>query len=288
MPAGQYCTEPVGCLDDHLDWMVRCGRSARTIAGRRIELTRLGEWLGHDPATATAAELERWQAGMSSTDSMRWRASMVRPYYKWLRARGVRPDDPAALLPIPRRPRRLPRPIPEPALLAAVAAASVRLRPWLLLAGWSGLRAAEIAGLEVEAFSTDPAGQTWVRVVGKGNAERVVPVPGWAWVQIAPVLPASGPCWRRERGSGPVTGKHVSIRCNRYLAKRADVPRWCTFHSLRHRFATRLLAGTKDVRLVQHAMGHADLSVLHVYTQVMSAAAAAAVDALPGLPPAMS
>lgn len=213
---------------------------------------------------------------------------MVRPYYKWLRAKGVRPDDPAALLPIPRRPRRLPHPIPEPALLGAVAAAPARLRPWLLLGGWSGLRAAEVAGLDVTAFSTDVDGQTSVRVVGKGDAERVVPVPGWAWAQIAPGLPASGPCWRRERApaSAPVTGKHVSMRCNRYLAQRADVPRGCTFHSLRHRFATQLLAVTKDVRLVQHAMGHADLSVLHVYTQVLSSAAAAAVDALPG-PPAV-
>lgn len=268
----------VSLLEEHLEWMRRCGRSERTIRCRRTALDQLAEWLGGDPAAATFEQLDAWQQSFRSLKNMSWNTALIRPYYKWLHARGVRQDNPAAILPTPRLPRGLPRPISEERLAAAVADAPARLRPWLLLAGWCGLRAAEIAGLAREAFCVDGGGQVWVRIVGKGLHVRDVPVPDWVWEIIAPALPTSGPCWRRERGTGPVTPKHVSIVANRYLRSRGFPD---TLHALRHRAATEVLrASGWNLRVAQDFLGHGDLKTLQIYTRVRPELMAAAVGAL--------
>jgi site-specific recombinase XerD len=243
-------------------------------------LTWLAEFLGHDPATATATELDLWQAQLPTINAVRWQTAMIRPYYTYLQARGIRPDNPAALLPRPKARRRLPRPIPEDRLFAAVAEAPPRVLPYLLLAGWSGLRAAEIARLHVEDFGRDPnGGGVWVRIRGKGDAERDVAVPHWVWQRIAPELPDSGPCWSRAHGEGKVTGKQVSDNCTYYLGTVRGLPD--RLHSLRHRVATAVLQESHDVRLVQDLLGHANLSTLQVYTKVQPRAILRAVEALP-------
>lgn len=281
LPGGVYRTSPIGHLDEHLRWMRRNGLADSTLKARRATLTRLAEYLDHDPATATVDELEAWQDSLCSPTSIRHQTHLVRPYFRWLHTRGHRPNDPAALLATPRRPSRLPRPIPETELMTVVSTAPPRLVPWLLLAGWCGLRAAEIAGLTSEQFRTDELGRVWLRVIGKGDRERDVPVPAWLWDRLEPRLPSSGPCWRRERGTGRVTAQHVSQYCSEFL-RRSGLPQGITLHSLRHRAATELLeASGGDVRLVQHYLGHAGLSTVHVYTQVRSSTAAALADRLP-------
>lgn len=280
-PGGSYRTEPVSYLMEHLDWMRRCGRTPRTIKGRRQVLTWLAEYLDHDPATATANELDRWQASLRSREQLRWCTSMIRPYYRYLHERGYRPDNPASLLPLPRARRRLPRPIPEDRLMAAIAEAPRRLLPWLLLAGWSGMRASDIASMHRSRLFVDTSGGRWYRAIGKGDVERDVPIPAWVWAVIDPLMAPEGLCWRRQRGTGPVTAQHVSQYCNEYLRRRG-LPD--TFHALRHRVATLIVHDTRDLRLVQDLLGHDDLSTLHVYTRVHSPAMAAAVARLPRPP----
>lgn len=282
-PGRQYATEHVGHLLEHLDHMRRLGRGDRTIWARRYVLTRCAEFLRADPAGATFEDLEAWQRSLSTLDTLRWETSLIRPYYRYIQARGYRQDNPAALLPLPRAKRRLPRPIEEGRLMAAVAAAPPRVLPWLLLAGWSALRAAEIAGLSVEDFWRDATGQVWVQVQGKGERQRDVPVPEWSWERFAPLLPPSGPCWSRLRGQGAVTPKHVSDFGNRHL-RQMGFPD--TFHALRHRAASEALhASGGDVRMVQQLLGHSNLATLHVYTLVRPSSVAAAVTGL-GRPPA--
>lgn len=279
-PGGPYVTERIGHLGEHLNWMLRCGRAESTIKARQMVLTWLAEFLGHDPATATATELDVWQAQIKTLNSVRWQTAMIRPYYAYLQARGIRPDNPAALLPKPKARRRLPRPIPDSRLFAAVVEAPPRLLPWLLLAGWSGLRASDIAGLHREDFTvTDD--EVFVRVLGKGDAERDAAVPLWVWRTIAPLLPESGPCWRRvyRPNDGPVTAKQISDSVAYYLGKQRGIPE--RLHSLRHRVATAVLRESHDIRLVQEILGHANLGTVHVYTQVQSSAMARAVEQLP-------
>lgn len=281
---GVYCTEQIRYLDEHLEWMHICGLSAKTIRARRMVLTWLAEHLGHDPATATHQELRRWQASIRSHPYLRWQTLIIRPYYAYLHASGYRPDNPAALLPMPKRARRLPRPIPENRLFAAVTEAPPRLLPWLLLAGWCGLRAAEIAALRTQDFSVNPDGSVFIRFLGKGDAEREIPVPDWVWAAIAGSIPPEpGPCWRRAHNPevGPLTGKNVTDAVAYYFRKRGIPER---LHSLRHRVATEALRESRDLRLVQDLLGHASLATVHIYTKVQPSDMAATLNRLPRPP----
>lgn len=284
LPSGPYCTEEIGWLDDHLNHMLRCELAEGTIKARRMVLTWLAEFLGHDPATATPSELDWWQANLPTINAVRWQTHMIRPYYRYLQARGVRPDNPAALLPCPKARKRLPRPIPDDRLFVAIADAPPSVLPWLLLAGWSGLRAMEIAKLEVANFSVDEDGEAWIRVIGKGDSERDVPVPAWVWEVIQPLLPEAGPCWTRRyrKQDGPVRPKHVSENCNYYLRVQCGLPD--RLHALRARVATAVLRDSHDVRMVQELLGHSNLATLHVYTRVRPTDMARAVARLPRPP----
>lgn len=280
LPGPIWPLHRVSHLREHLIWMRLQGRADRTLLARRREMVRLAEHLGADPLHASYEALYGWQMHLAGTSVtlMRWATTLVRPYYRWCHETGHRPDNPAALLPVPRRRPGLPRPIAEERLRVAVAQAPPRVLPWLLLAGWSGLRAAEIAALRVEDVFVDDTGQIWWRVVGKGGLTRHVPVPDWAWPAIAATLPASGPAWRRLHGTGPVKAKHVSQYCNEHL-HRVGIPD--TLHALRHRVATVTYEQTGDLRLVQDLLGHADIATTAVYTRVASRRLASAVSDLP-------
>ena len=265
--------------------MRRAGRAARTIKARRRTVVQLAEAIDTDPATASADQLDAWQDALPTQAQVRWMTAMVRPYYAWLHAKGLRPDNPAALLPVPPPPVRLPRPILEPDLARAIVEAPPRLLPWLLLAGWCGLRAGEIAGLDREHLWADPAGQMWATVIGKGDKQRNVPVPGWLWADLLAYLPDAGPCFRRVRGAGRghwrVTGQHVSQYCNAYLRELGLAD---TLHALRHRLATVVLADTDNLVLVKDLLGHADIGTTALYTKVAPGRLADAVGAIPPPP----
>lgn len=302
LPGGTWPLQLVSHLREHLIWMQLQGRARCTLVARRRACVRLAEFLRADPAEATFEELYAWQVQLVqvSLDQVRNQTALVRPYFWWLHARGLREDNPAALLPLPRARRGLPRPIAEDVLARVVTEAPARLLPWLLLAGWSGLRAAEIAHLRCDDFTVDAHGQVWVRVIGKGDVERAVAVDAWAWPTIEaslaatapswrrpPGVAATGPAWRRERrrGSGVahVTPQHVSQYCNDFL--RTVIPdrraRIDTLHAFRHRVATQVYEETGDIRLVQDLLGHRDLKATQVYTRVASRRQAAAIAALP-------
>lgn len=287
LPGGIWNLELVSGLREHLIWMRLNGRAECTVAARRRTCVRLAEWLGRDPVNATFEELYGWQAHLLkvSVIQVRHQTALLRPYFGWLHDLGRRPDNPCALLPMPRARRGLPRPIAEAVLVRVITEAPPRLLPWLLLAGWSGLRAAEIAYLRVDDFSVDERDQAWVRVIGKGDVERTTAIPDWAWPSIEFGLARTGPAWRRERGFGHVTAQHVSQYCNDFLHKVIGVPD--TLHSLRHRVATVTYEQTGDLRLVQDLLGHASPQTTAVYTRVASRRLATAIGDLPHptLPP---
>lgn len=282
LPGAIWPLDLVSHLHEHLVWMRLQGRVEDTLFARRRACVRLAEWLRHDPITATYDELYAWQLMLLRTSLVlvRHQTALVRPYFKWLLDAGRRSDNPAALLPLPKAKRGLPRPIPEPRLAALLVEARPRLVPWLLLAGWSGLRAAEIAHLRVDDFFVDDRG-CWVLVHGKGGTLRNVPIPEWAWPTIAAALAGSGPAWRRERGFGPVTPQHVSQLCNQLLHSLGFPD---TLHSLRHRVGTLTYEQTRDIRLVQDLLGHAHMSTTAIYTRVSPGHVAQAVAQLPQPP----
>jgi len=271
-----------GCLEQHIAYLRQKGLSETTIVNRIYIVTRLRDEVGFNLFQATDRDLCEWRAGLDlSTESINNYVWHVRSFYEWARiARKVR-KNPAAGIPVPRRGRRLPRPIGDPALLEALAAADYPVRQMLVLAGWAGLRAKEIALLRrqnvldrqrppVLLIATDAT---------KGRRERTIPMSEFVLAELLPVLPAAGYVFRRADGQpGPNRPGRVSQLCNDHLHD-SGVPE--SLHQLRHRFGTGTYQGSKDLRLVQELMGHASPVTTAGYAAYDNASAIVAVDALP-------
>lgn len=181
----------------------------------------------------------------------------------------------------PRLKRSLPRPIAPDDIMAlgdSMAArdapAWVQARDWavLLLLYGAGLRISEATGLKAEIL---PVGET-LRIIGKGNKPRVVPVLPQLreaiahYAALAPfALERDQPLFRGTRGGplSPALVRRAMMNARRLLG----LPEDATPHALRHSFATHLLAGGVDLRSLQELLGHASLSSTQIYTQVDAA-----------------
>ncbi|OCB59158.1 integrase [Mycobacterium vulneris] len=262
---GAYYGSNVSHLDDHCRWMIRAGRAPRTIRVRRMHMQYLADFLGRDPVDATEPELEIWQDSLP-LEQLRYKTAIVRPYYDYLHKRGIRRENPAALLVTPKKKRGLPRPIAFEVMERAIRnAPTPRMQAWLILAAYGGLRAKEIAHLERTCFEELPDGGVFIRLTRtKGEHERFSALPAWAWKQIRPALEPSGLCFRRERGTGPVTPQQVSQLSNDWLHKCGTRS---TLHTLRH-WAGSSGIEVEDVRVVQEFLGHTDPATTAIYTAV--------------------
>lgn len=233
--------------------------------------------------------------------------SALRTFYRWLVREGLVASSPVRGLRLPRVRRGLPRFVPEtdmPRLLAApllewerlrassakpdeamrtAEAALLRDAAVLELLYSCGLRISEACGLKVAGV--DIAGAR-VRVLGKGNKEREVPVGGPAihaleryWTEARhPRDPASPAFLATPGASKAVVPGEIQRRLKRYLAAAGLDPN-LTPHKLRHSFATHLLDHGADLRSVQELLGHARLQTTEVYTHVTAARLKAVYDA---------
>lgn len=271
----------------HLDWMVQRGLSPAYISARRRILTALAGAFRRPLLAATPRDLARWRAGLTQAPAtVLHMASHAREFYAWAVEAGLIPASPAASLPLPRIPRGIPRPIAEADIMAALAQAGDRIRPWLVLAGWAGLRAQEIARLRREDIY-DRATPPVLVVSGyaaKGGKERIVPLSLFVLAELERAgLPAHGWVFRRLDGQpGPNQPWVISQLANAHL-------HGCgfgdTLHSLRHRFATMTYQRTRDLQLVGGLLGHSNLATTAIYADWDRAGALGAVEGLP-VPPA--
>lgn len=223
---------------------------------------------------ATENDLTDWRSGWPlAPSSVRTYMAAVRNFYQW--AGRKYPDliqsDPAQYVPVPKVPRRLPRPIPDQELERAIAHApgGGRLRLWLVLAGYAGLRCIEIARLRRDALLVLPGGQRAVMVLGKGDKERLIPLSDYVWDEIGIYGPALGnpmcqwffPRLRGDR-SQHVPANVVSTMGNAHL-------RACGYarsmHTLRHRFGSSSYAVDHNLRVVQELLGHNDPKTSALY-----------------------
>jgi len=199
------------------------------------------------------------------------KASAVRAFFTDGAKRGIVFANPAAGVPSPKRRRTLPRALPAGALGAMLDAiegddpVDVRDRALLEVLYGTGLRVSEAASLQVR----DVQGVELVRVRGKGDKERIVPLAGEARRALDRYLETGRPSlvgsatitalWVGVRG-GPLDGRGV---------RRVVRHRLGTFpHALRHSFATHLLEGGADLRTVQELLGHVELGTTQIYTAV--------------------
>jgi integrase/recombinase XerD len=224
--------------------------------------------------------------GLAPT-SLRRRAASIRGFYRFAYGEGLIGVDVAARLDLPRQPRLLPDPltIEEVERLLEAAAgpgdsptAALRARVLLELLYAAGVRIGEALGLDREDLSLDGG---FVRVIGKGDRERLVPIGevAVAWLRrwidearpallaVAHVAPSrGGPLFLGDRGGRLARQQAWAIV--RASAERAGLGGRVSPHTLRHSFATHLLEGGADLRIVQELLGHASISTTQLYTHL--------------------
>ena len=265
------------------------GAAANTLAAYRRDLTGAREIIG-DLADAGRDDLARLGVAWSglAPSSLARKCSALRQFYGFLVDEGLRSDDPSPALPRPRARRPLPRLLDhaEIARLFATAedeaqaaiAGPLRMLALLELLYGSGLRATELVSLPLAAVPRDAP---FLTVTGKGGQQRMVPVGTRAVAALSRWLEV------REAGTRwlfPSRGKHLSrvrlFQLLRELAGRAGIDSArVSPHVLRHAFATHLLEGGADLRVLQTLLGHADIATTQIYTHVDSARLVALVNA---------
>lgn len=254
-----------GPVADHLAWMRLRSLADTTITTRRQILGRLERQTRLPALRLSEAQLDLYQRCHVSAhaSSRRVELSHICNFYRWaLRQRLIR-TDPTLLIVYPKKPRRLPRPIPEDSLKMAILNAPHRIRPWLILAAYAGLRAAEIASLE-RTDILDQQAPAVLLVHGKGSKDRIVPMNATVTRALAVYgMPTRGALFRRADGQpGPNTAGNLSHVANVYLR---SVGAGATLHQLRHRFATVTYRLSHDLLLVGALLGHGDPASTAIY-----------------------
>ena len=242
--------------------------------------------------TADETAIEAWYAslstrGLSAATASR-RRSAVRQFYRFVLGEGWRADDPSRRLDAPKAGRSLPKVLSRDEierLLAAAAAhdnaaqnglGGVRLIALLEMAYASGLRVSELLALKADAVRRDPA---FLIVRGKGGKERLAPlntsareaVKAWLTVRDAarkPNTPDSAWLFPSSAASGHLTPRRFAQLLDQAAVAAGIDPARVSPHVLRHAFATHLLEGGADLRIVQTLLGHADIATTQIYTHV--------------------
>lgn len=268
------------------------GAARNTIAAYRRDLEDYADYLGRHGIAATEAGREtvtrylaRLEAGGLSASSSARRLSAVRQFHKFLAADGLRSDDPTRIIASPRVRRPLPKvlsvaevdcllreaeaQVAAPDLEPGERAMAQRLHVLLELLYATGMRVSELVELKRGAVMRDTG---YLTVRGKGGKERIVPITDRARSALksylATLLP--GPWLFPATGEAGHLSRQVFARDLKRLAGRAGLSGdRVSPHVLRHAFASHLLAGGADLRVVQTLLGHADIATTQIYTHVL-------------------
>jgi integrase/recombinase XerD len=274
---------------------VERGLSAATLRAYRADLLDFAASRGATVEWDASADVAVRYLGMLASPgsgrraplrptTLRRKAASLRGFYRFCYAEGLVATDLAARFDLPRQPRLLPEVLTVEevdGLLEArtdASPAGIRDRALLELLYASGLRISEAAGLDRDDISLEDG---LVRVVGKGDRERQVPVGevalGWlrryvtevrpAWLALAtPPLSHGGPLFLSVRGER--FDRRRAWEMVVATARSAGLQNGVSPHTLRHSFATHLLEGGADLRIVQELLGHANISTTQLYTHL--------------------
>jgi integrase/recombinase XerD len=267
------------------------GAALNTLAAYRRDLAQAEEAIGDlaaAPRDMVASLAGEW-ASLAPASVAR-KASALRQFFGFAVDEGWRGDDPSGALPAPRARRPLPKVLGHDQIAALFARAedeavgddpkAVRLLALIELLYGSGLRATELVALPLSAVPRDAP---FLTVTGKGGTTRLVPVGARAlealarWLALRPQVPASRYLFPSAKGQ-PLSRVRL-FQLIKGLAGRAGLdPAIVSPHVLRHAFATHLLEGGADLRVLQTLLGHADISTTQIYTHVDSARLVALVN----------
>ncbi len=261
----------------------------------RAHIERFAEWVEQrhgvlDPDSVTLEQLtghltwrkngdsERAMAGISAA-SLRQLVIALKIYFRWLHGRGYVAKDVADGLMSPRPEQTLPETLNQQTVLRLLEGVDTseplgrRDRAILELLYASGLRVSELVAATLDELRLE---EGFIRVTGKGNKTRVVPVGSAARAAITEYLEAERPGLVRaktrnhiflsRRGSGLTTNRIRQIVRER--ARLAGLDEQVYPHQMRHSFATHLLGNGADLRVIQELLGHADIATTQIYTHV--------------------
>jgi len=291
MPPRRSVDSQVSRFLDHL--AVERGLSGNTVDAYRRDLEKYATYLAEngvrDATRADEETIARFVEQLSAEEyeeGRRYRASSVaralaavRSFHRFLVREGDTEADPAAGIERPKVPRNLPRPLSVDQVQrllqppAEAGPAAVRDQAILETLYGAGLRISELVGLDVDDVDLEEGS---VRAFGKGSKERLVPLGSYGCAAVRAYLEAGRPDLARPRSGaalflnqrgGRLTRQGVS-KILAQAVRRAGIRARVTPHTLRHSFATHLLEGGADVRVVQELLGHASLSTTQIYTLV--------------------
>jgi integrase/recombinase XerC/integrase/recombinase XerD len=263
------------------DWQLTRGMGEKTRRAYAVDLSQLGEWAagrGLEPRQVSHRDLRRFAAVLgengAAKSTVARKLAAIRSFYRHLVERGELDNNPADLVPSPKKDSYLPNVLKAgevAELLERIPASTpldLRDRAMFELAYAAGLRAEELTLIDLA--DADPDGEQ-VRVEGKGGRTRFVPVGEHAWRALDRYLSRGRPAL--DAGDSQAlflskSGKRLSTsdvrrRLNIQVRQVGISP-----HTLRHSFATHLLEGGADLRTIQELLGHASLSTTQVYSHV--------------------
>ncbi len=269
---------------------VEHGLSENTLSAYRNDLLGLSRWLSNLPINITEARRDhlldylsyRAQQGSMPRTSARLLSS-IRRFYRYLVRQGTVQKDPSAQIEFPKLGRPLPETLTEEEIERLLAAPNiekahgVRDRAMLEVLYACGLRVSELVGLTLNQVNLNHG---VIRVMGKGNKERLIPFGEQAseWIskfvnEARPdLLKTNQPCdalFITNRGTAMT--RQAFWHLIKKHAKRVGITKHLSPHTLRHAFATHLLNHGADLRVVQMLLGHSDLSTTQIYTHVAQA-----------------
>lgn len=265
------------------------GLSENTVASYRLDLQVFGEWLPEPRAFLTLDHIdlqtflgERMEQGYKASSSARM-LSCLRKFFRFLYLENYRSDDPTAVLASPKKGTVLPKSLSEEQVQSLLDAPNtldpieLRDKAMLELLYATGLRVTELTSLKLDNLSLR---QGVVRVIGKGDKERLVPLGEEAGYWIAEFFQharaqllnhqQSDVVFPSKRGT-EMTRQTFWHRIKHYAVLAGIDPDKLSPHVLRHAFATHLVNHGADLRVVQMLLGHSDLSTTQIYTHVAKA-----------------
>lgn len=269
------------------EYWIEKGLSENTVQSYRLDLTALCDWLDKNDLsleTLDAVDLqgflgERLEKGYKVTSTARMLSAM-RKLFQYLYREKYRVDDPSAVLSSPKLPSRLPKYLTEQQVSDLLNTPDVdmplelRDKAMLELLYATGLRVTELVSLTIENMSVQ---QGVVRVIGKGNKERIVPMGEEAAYWVRQFMLYGRPVLLNRQSSDVVFPSQRAQQMTRqtfwhrvkHYAILADIDADALSpHVLRHAFATHLVNHGADLRVVQMLLGHTDLSTTQIYTHV--------------------
>jgi integrase/recombinase XerC/integrase/recombinase XerD len=267
----------------------RRGAAEKTLRAYGIDLRQLAAWSIAQhvrPEQVDLRVLRRYAARLGddrpAATTVARKLAAIRSFYRVMREHGLVSQNPADLLPAPKRPQKLPRalkPSEVATLLDRIPAATpleLRDRAIFEVAYACGLRAEELVKLDVGSIDFDAE---TIRVEGKGGKTRLVPVGEAALRAVSGYLERARPALSAGNAEPALylskSGRRLSTsdvrRRLRTWEHHAAIQGGISPHALRHSFATHLLEGGADLRAIQELLGHASVSTTQIYTRVDSA-----------------